>query len=494
MPYTFLTGATGLLGRYLIRDLTLAGVSVAVLVRPSRRATVQHRVENVMCFWDQQVGRALPRPVVLEGDITEPDLGLDARSMRWVAENCDAMLHNAASLSFQSTGPGSEPWRSNVDGVRHVLDICRNARIRNFHHVSTAYVCGQRQGRILESELDVGQSLSNDYEQSKIQAEKMVRSADFIERLTVFRPAIIVGDSQTSFTTTYHGFYAPLQAAYTMSGAMPSNATGRSCSVARFPLSGFETKNLVPVDWVSAVMSYLITHPEHHGKTYHLTPRHPVTARLLADVLEETAGFYGVRLVGSETPMTALTEVEELFCKLISVYSSYWKDDPTFDASNTLAAAPHLPCPHVDRKMLWRMAQFAIRVNFTAPRAKPLAPRFDTPQALEALLDGVQEPPEPGDGLLRLGLRVTGHGGGDWSLWLSETELQGAELGIHPHCASILECDVSVLADLRAGRVPLADAVARHVHVSGDSVATPLLARALSALTESIAAPVAAIN
>src|SRR5437868_436640 len=87
MNYVFLTGATGLLGRYLIKDLTLAGIPLAVLVRPSRRATAQHRVENVMCYWDKELGRSLPRPVVLDGDITEPDLGLDARSTRWVAEN-----------------------------------------------------------------------------------------------------------------------------------------------------------------------------------------------------------------------------------------------------------------------------------------------------------------------------------------------------------------------------------------------------------------------
>ena len=352
MDYTLLTGATGLLGRYLIKDLLLANIPVAVLVRPSRRASAQHRVENAMCYWDSVLGRSLPRPVVLEGDITEPDLGLDARSMRWVAENCDQMLHNAASLSFQSTGPTSEPWRSNVEGTRNVIELCRNARIRRFHHVSTAYVCGLRQGQILESELDVGQEMSNDYERSKVQAEKMVRSADFLEQLTVFRPAIIIGDSKNSYTTTYHGFYAPLQASYTMSRTMDRNATGRVGSPARFPLSGFETKNLVPVDWVSAVISHVVSHSEHHGKTYHLTPQHPVTARLMADVLEEEGGFYSVRLVGGGKPLTGLTEIEQLFCELISVYSSYWKDDPTFDFTNTRNASPPLPCPHVDREML----------------------------------------------------------------------------------------------------------------------------------------------
>src|SRR5260221_964526 len=282
MPYVFLTGATGLLGRYLIKDLTVAGIPVAVLVRPSRRATAQHRVENVMCYWDAQLARALPRPVVLEGDITEPDLGLDPRGMRWVAENCDTMLHNAASLTFQSTSTHSEPWRSNVQGMQHVLELCRNAGIRDFHHVSTAYVCGLRQGRILESELDVGQKMSNDYEQSKLQAERMVRGSGLFNSLTVHRPAIIIGDSQNGYTSTYHGFYALLQPVATLAQNFEPDASGHAGGGGSFGVSGHETKNLVPVDWVSAVMTHVITHPEHHGKTYHLTPLHPVPARLLA--------------------------------------------------------------------------------------------------------------------------------------------------------------------------------------------------------------------
>lgn len=86
--YALVTGATGLLGRYLMRDLLLADARLAVLVRPSRKASARHRVENVMCYWDRELGRTLPRPVVLEGEITEPDLGLDARDIRWVAEHC----------------------------------------------------------------------------------------------------------------------------------------------------------------------------------------------------------------------------------------------------------------------------------------------------------------------------------------------------------------------------------------------------------------------
>src|SRR6185369_3339458 len=110
----------------------------------------------------------------------------------------------------------------------------------------------------------------------------------------------------------------------------------------RLTLNGTETKNLVPVDWVSAVMSHVITHPELQKQTYHLTPRHPVTTRMIRDVLEQSAGFYGARLTGSNDRPGDASEAEALFYEHIRVYNSYWKMDPIFDRTNTEKAAPHL--------------------------------------------------------------------------------------------------------------------------------------------------------
>ena len=158
MSYHLLTGATGLLGNYLLRDLLLRDVPVAVLVRPTRKQTVRQRIEVALCHWDAELGKSLPRPVVLEGDIAQPDLGLDAVNLRWASEYCSAVIHNAASLTFHSTSSEGEPWRSNIEGTRNVLDFCRNTGIRKLHHVSTAYVAGLRQGKILETELNVRDS------------------------------------------------------------------------------------------------------------------------------------------------------------------------------------------------------------------------------------------------------------------------------------------------------------------------------------------------
>jgi len=330
-PHLLLTGGTGLLGRYLIRDLIDFDVPIAVLVRPSRRQSAELRVEALMQTWETRLKRRLPRPHVLTGDITQPLLGLAPEDARWVEEHCDSVLHNAASLTFHGSGREGEPWRSNVDGVQNVLGTCSELRIWDFHHVSTAYVCGLRKGRVYEHELDVGQEFGNDYERSKVEAENLVRGADFLETLTVYRPAIIVGDSQTGFTTTFHGFYHALRLACTLAASPEISAAARMDNPDRVPtrltLTGDEAKNLVPVDWVSAAITELVCNRQHHGRTYHLTASEPVTARMMQDVLEDAIGIRNTVFSGPEE-LENPTLVERMFYEHMQTYAAYWRDDP----------------------------------------------------------------------------------------------------------------------------------------------------------------------
>ncbi|MDP1796867.1 MAG: SDR family oxidoreductase [Planctomycetaceae bacterium] len=454
MPYYLLTGATGLLGNYLLRDLLRAHVPVAVLVRPSRRQTARQRIELLLAKWDAEQETPLPRPVVLEGDITQDDLGLDANDLRWAAEYCGAVIHNAASLTFHATSEEGEPYRSNLIGTRNVLDFARAAGIREFHHVSTAYVAGLRDGRCLETELDVGQTFGNDYEKTKVAAEQLVRSADFIESLTVYRPSIIIGDSQTGFTTTYHGFYAALQLAHTLSQALHrDDDTGLIAGQSvRLSLDGNETKHLVPVDWVSAAMAHIITRPQWHGQTYHLTPKHPVTTRLIRDVLEQSIGFYGAKLCGRDFKPAYVTEVEGLFNEHIRVYDSYWRMDPEFDRTNIEQATAHLPCPEVDLTLLMRLSKVAIAEGFPTPSKKPLELDFDAAQPLQPWLEmgsriAVQHPRER-----MLALDVRGAGGGQWQLVVRRGQIIAAETGIHTDHAAVCQTDALTFADVVHGR------------------------------------------
>ncbi|MGW8257649.1 MAG: SDR family oxidoreductase, partial [Thermoguttaceae bacterium] len=164
MPYHLLTGATGLLGSYLMLDNLRAGQRLAVLARPTRSQSARQRIEKIVARWEKELGEFLPRPVILEGDLSQNDLDLDSYSLQWISRNCRSVIHNAASLTFHSGNRESEPWLSNVGGTARMLELCRHTGIRQFYHVSTAYVCGLRNGAIFEDQLDLGQKFGNDYE------------------------------------------------------------------------------------------------------------------------------------------------------------------------------------------------------------------------------------------------------------------------------------------------------------------------------------------
>lgn len=361
-----MTGATGLLGRYLLKDILTSETALSVVVRPNRRSSARQRVDAIIGTWEQELGRELPRPRVLAGDITAPCLGLSDEDIQWVKDHCDLVLHNAASLTFQTTDSEEEPWRTNVGGTRHVLDLCEQTEIRDFHHVSTAYICGLRSGVVRECELDEGQKFGNAYERSKIEAEQMVQNAPFLSPPTVYRPSIIIGDSETGFTSTFHGFYAFLRLTYTLlnSEDITSEKSDRAVYPARITLDGNECKNFVPVDWVSAVISHILRDRRHHGQTYHLTADQPVTVQTVVDVLEAAIGYTGTVLHGADQPIDNPNLLEELFYKNMQVYDAYWRHDPVFDKTNTNKAAPTLRCPAVNFDLLTRLSRTAIDMGF----------------------------------------------------------------------------------------------------------------------------------
>lgn len=444
MPYLLLTGATGLLGGYLLRDCLRQNLPVAVIVRPTPALSARRRVDQVLAPFETE--RAMPRPVVLEGDLSRPGLGLSDDDRQWLQTNCRRVLHSAASISFHREEKSGEPYRTNVDGTRNLLDLCREAGIEDLHHVSTAYVCGRRSGHVLESELDVGQQQGNDYEQSKVAAEKMVHAAGFRQPPTIYRPSIIVGDSQTGYTTTFHGFYTPLQVAWMLSkaGALPATP---NWFLSELGLTGQERKNIVPVDWVSRVIVELLQNRAAHGRTYHLTCSNPPSAQ---DIDSAIGDAIRARLNGSgegvsRTAGTRLPESIDVR-QHMDVYRAYFRDHPEFDTSQLRQAAPHLPCPAVDRTLLTRMASYALEANFGWPRTPPPAAPIDW--RAEGDNHTVQGP--------TCNLEITGAGGGAWSYSLGNN---GVSRGRAENPAATIRLRSDTLAALTARDIDLDDAL-----------------------------------
>lgn len=465
---------------------------MAVLVRPSKSESARQRVETLLRQWELSLEMSLPRPVVLEGDLGEIDLGLDNRTLTWIGRHCASVFHNAASLVFRGDDPDGEPYLSNVEGTRRMLELCRCTGIRQFHHVSTAYVCGLREGRVLESDVDIGQTPGNVYEKTKLQAELLVREADFLDPPTIYRPSIIVGDSQTGYTTTYHGFYAPLKLAHTMVSKVARGATAGDLLVAALGIDGDDRKNFVPVDWVSAVMCHILGRPEFHGTTYHVTSPCPPLILEMASVMQEVVED----LSPLGDPDSSWNLDGEWFAKTfrdqLGIYGAYWRDDPQFDVTNTLRAAPHLPCPTLDREMMSLLARFAIEANFGRVRRAKHKPEFDVHSHMRRLLHAQGdlrshgEMPNGDSRIAHLGIQVDGPGGGQWELLLRDGRLVAVDDGVSSRSTAVFHVHSATFRSLVCGELSVSQAVqAGQVRIEGNGMDR----RRLEAVLQATATP-----
>jgi nucleoside-diphosphate-sugar epimerase len=396
-----LTGATGLLGRYLLRDLLVEGRSVAVLVRDAPGQPARERIEELVALFSEVAGRSLPLPTVLAGDLGRDDLSPADR--RWVGGHCQAIIHAAANLSFCPIHSGSgqgpdanserqeEPWRTNVDGTLALLKLSQKLGLSEFHHVSTAFVCGRRRDAIREEDLCCGQEFHNDYERSKFEAERLVQGARGL-RATCYRPAVIVGDSQSGYTSSYAGLYRLLELAARLARRGPEDsAVVRQPFRLRLPLGGDEACNLVPVDWVARAIVQLLALPHWHGRTFHLVAREPIPCRRIQEIAIQELGLEGVEFVGPGE-LVDPSRLEELFLEGVREYRPYLTGHPVFLCDNTQAALPHLPPPRLDGLLLRRLIRFAVADNWGQGRPNKRAGSSPTSQNRAKKADGPELP------------------------------------------------------------------------------------------------------
>jgi nucleoside-diphosphate-sugar epimerase len=423
----------------------------------------------------------------LEGELTKPELGLSPEDQKWIALNCEAVVHCAAAMVFQPDAQG-EPHRTNVGGMRNLLDCCRRLGIRRIHHVSTAYVCGLRTGRVLEDELDVGQTWGNVYEESKIEAEKLLLAADWLEKITVFRPASIIGDSQTGYTSNYHGFYLPLLLAYSFAATVPPEEMNERF-IKRLGLSGTERKNFVPVDWVASAITYVVTHPEHHGRTYHLAAPEGVNVQLYQSVVQEAIRRYCRHPNPVKISPQELDVYEKLFHDQLLIYRSHWRDDPFFDLSNAREVLGHMPCPKMDFDLLLRVARWPIENKFVDRRHEPISRPVDARRLLNGWLQTTDGQSDR-DSLDSIDFQVTGSGGGQWRLLVRGDDLVGAEWGISRNGIPGCHLNSDTLAALTGRRLTVEESIRTgRLVIEGPRDVQPRLVGILKKMVEALPSP-----
>jgi thioester reductase-like protein len=448
-----LTGATGFLGRHLLRDLLLSGQRVAVLTRDSRDGRAENRIKELLNYWSELLGRRLPCPVILHGDLSHAGLGLSLSDRHWLGRHCEAVLHAAANLSFRAT-PDGEPWKTNVNGTQALLRLATELNIPRWHHISTAFVCGKGEGPIQESDLDRGQSFHNPYEQSKCEAEKCVREAKVI-CATIYRPSVIVGDSRTGYTSSFVGFYRFLE----LANRLASLEKGYRRLPVRVRLRGDEPCNLVPVDWVSRAVVELLALPSEHGRTYHLASHTPATTRFILDTATAELGIEGIELVGP-TESASPSRLEELLLEGLQEYWPYLGGTPAFCDRNTAVALPQLPAPVVDAAMLRRLVRFAVANRFgRSPSRGGAISRPATPMSCSAYFEQTFPAQARASSLAReaglttlISFDIHGVGGGQWSCHWESGELVDICRGLDERAVALYRTDTTTFEDVVQGR------------------------------------------
>lgn len=385
-----LTGATGLVGRYLMAGFLDRGCEVAVLARGNNLASAKQRVEQAAESMEQFY--SLPRAKVLEGSLTSQGLGLSEKDRDWLQRRELVVVHCAASIKFHRDKSG-EPYKTNLVGTENLLQFCRSQRVIQFHYVSTAYVgCRTRNDRVyevpvqleeLQGDVTDADLQQNDYELSKIRSEAMIMQAGWLGRRVIHRPSIVVGDSRTAYTSTFHGFYAPLKIGMQYASAFGFSGEAGDWFRQQLGLSENDGKNLVPVDWVAHGIVKAVTSSDIPDSTIlHWTNPAPVSCiDMQAAIVEaiqhacetsnQVAPAQGKEPAKLAVSANALPTASD-FRSSLDAYASYFSSDPAFDNSNTQRYFSEIECPKMDLQVLEKMAEFALSVGFGWPLPQPV--------------------------------------------------------------------------------------------------------------------------
>ena len=206
----FVTGSTGYLGSYLVAGLMREHRdSLNLLVRAKSQQEARERLWKSL-----QLHFSFPefleyldrRTRIFLGDLTEERFGLSDGEYHDLVDTSDSIIHCAASLNRKSE---RQCLNVNLRGALEVIQLARRAQNRNglrrYSHVSTVAVAGRRQNEIVaeDASIDWARSDYDPYARTKKFGEHMVHQLLPDVPTTIFRPAIVLGDSPKAETTQF---------------------------------------------------------------------------------------------------------------------------------------------------------------------------------------------------------------------------------------------------------------------------------------------------
>lgn len=268
------TGYPSLYARRMIRHI----------LAEEPRALVYAVVPNARAERARAERDALPpadaeRLVLVDGDPTAMDLGLSGAEFRKLTREVDR-IHHLAHVSIGAVDR-KRAYAANVVGAAEILEFARavsSLECLVFH--STAHVSGDRTGVVYEDDLASGQSFKSEVEETRMQAEALVRRAMREVPIAVVRPTTIVGDFDPNDDDRLDGLYLLV---------LLIVATPADIAIP-FPGKGDTPLNIVPIDFVVRAAHAIGRAPGAPGHTFHLADPRPLAAQRVAEVVARASG------------------------------------------------------------------------------------------------------------------------------------------------------------------------------------------------------------
>ena len=271
----FLTGATGALGSVLLQRLLAQGYEVICLVRAPDTSAARARVEAI-------VGDR-PNVKVVRGDVTEPHCGIAETDRALMRRRVGLVLHCAASVNFNEK---VATHLTNIEGVRHVLDLTDEIGVSRFLHVSTAYVVGNAE-YLSEQGLSNGQRWRNPYEEIEIRGEndglgvgrRAARAAIFgvPAQRSHWRRRRYDVDLRRLLPLLRADHRAAENLRKRKGKSLPPDIVVEDDGLVRMPIAllvANQSINHIPIDWVADMIVAAVDAPS-HNQTYNLVHPHP---------------------------------------------------------------------------------------------------------------------------------------------------------------------------------------------------------------------------
>ena len=313
----FLTGATGLVGSQILKIiLNETKHKVIVIIRGRNQGHAENRVlinlrRNGREFYKNK------RLTILRGDILDKNFGLNRARYIEIIKSIHEIFHCAALAEFRQ--PLAKVRAVNVGGTKNILECAEKcSQLEKIHYLSSAFIAGNFEGNFSEKDFDVHQKFNNSYEQSKFEAELLIRKYKNQE-FKIYRPSIIVGEYNNGETNNFRMFYQPFR----------SLALGLFSQI---PVDNATQLNIIPCDAV-AMAIFLLSQVHGDDGVYHVVSPQNIPILHLMKFASKYFGYKEPHYVSLED--FNLGSLNPVTRRLIKPYIPYFNFKTIFESYTT---------------------------------------------------------------------------------------------------------------------------------------------------------------